>query len=412
MTLFIILGLLQFAKQAPKFLTDMLGLKGGGDIASMFKGAGSMFASTVGTGLVGSKAARLARVKSKEAGESEEVQRYRARMAAMNARGRFIADRIRGKKYKESSSGAVDKALTSTGHGIQRTAGYTQPGEAASMTNVRAARKGYISAKTRSYLGQSPEIAKFDSAMKSLQGFAKATDTARSTAKNHKIWKQLNKNEETLSNANLMTIRDMLEEEIVDLETKSRNGVGMSVKERERLQTFRTNFGVDNGDGTFGYDVQNAKDSQIETQKGYYVNEANRVANDFTKDFVQAATDETYRNGEFTTKYGGYAAQFGFDSVEDFFNDGYHMQNVRNSMESEEYKLKAAINSNSEVDKFFGDGGLGESFIDASGHIAVGNRKLYDAVGAEENRMVNSPEYNIAQANSVGFNNNNSNGGH
>lgn len=37
---FIIVGLLQFAKQAPKFLTDMLGLSGAGDFMGMFKGEG------------------------------------------------------------------------------------------------------------------------------------------------------------------------------------------------------------------------------------------------------------------------------------------------------------------------------------------------------------------------------------
>ena len=39
-TLFLIVGLLQFAKSAPKFIGDMLGLKGSGDFMGMFKGEG------------------------------------------------------------------------------------------------------------------------------------------------------------------------------------------------------------------------------------------------------------------------------------------------------------------------------------------------------------------------------------
>lgn len=39
-TLFVIVGLLQFVKQAPKFISDMLGLKGSGDFMGMFKGEG------------------------------------------------------------------------------------------------------------------------------------------------------------------------------------------------------------------------------------------------------------------------------------------------------------------------------------------------------------------------------------
>ena len=50
----IIIGLLQFAKQAPKFISDMLGVKEGlGDIGGMFKGAGAMAAAVGGAGIAG-----------------------------------------------------------------------------------------------------------------------------------------------------------------------------------------------------------------------------------------------------------------------------------------------------------------------------------------------------------------------
>lgn len=50
----LIIGLLQFAKQAPKFISDMLGVKDGmGDIGGMFKGAGAMAAAVGGAGIAG-----------------------------------------------------------------------------------------------------------------------------------------------------------------------------------------------------------------------------------------------------------------------------------------------------------------------------------------------------------------------
>lgn len=53
-TLFIIIGLIKFLKEAPKFITGMLGIKeGSGNLSAIFKGAGSMFATTVGAGVAG-----------------------------------------------------------------------------------------------------------------------------------------------------------------------------------------------------------------------------------------------------------------------------------------------------------------------------------------------------------------------
>ena len=92
---FIIAALIRFAKDMPKFISDMLGIKDGfADIAGIFKGAGSMFASSVGAPVAAFgnyKNARLMgrnRVDAlKSAAAGFTSARYHGGRAALNGKG-------------------------------------------------------------------------------------------------------------------------------------------------------------------------------------------------------------------------------------------------------------------------------------------------------------------------------------
>ena len=82
-TIFIIIGILVFMKQAPKFFQDMLGIKGDG---KLFSGIGTMLgAAALGAGVVGAARGsyRIGMDEARELGLSDDDAKKRARKAAI-----------------------------------------------------------------------------------------------------------------------------------------------------------------------------------------------------------------------------------------------------------------------------------------------------------------------------------------
>ena len=82
-SIFIIIGILVFMKQAPKFFQDMLGIKGDG---KLFSGIGTMLgAAALGAGLVGAARGsyRIGMDEARELGLSDDEAKRRARFAAI-----------------------------------------------------------------------------------------------------------------------------------------------------------------------------------------------------------------------------------------------------------------------------------------------------------------------------------------
>lgn len=114
-TLFIILGLYQFVKDAPKFVMDMLGLKGGGDIASMFKGAGSLFAAST-KGMYDIARSNYVSQRERLASQGKEHPGWRAAGSAVagmaSSWGRSLLAASQGKTGKDMREATFGKAIT------------------------------------------------------------------------------------------------------------------------------------------------------------------------------------------------------------------------------------------------------------------------------------------------------------
>ena len=113
-TIYIIIGLLMFAKQAPKFICDILGIKSDGTgIADMFKRAGGFAGATLG----GLKTARSNFTTQKERLTSQNKKGAALRAAlsagagAVSATGRGLLMSGQGKGFNDVRKNAFDKAI-------------------------------------------------------------------------------------------------------------------------------------------------------------------------------------------------------------------------------------------------------------------------------------------------------------
>ena len=118
--LFLIIGLFKFVKEAPKFISGLLGLKTDGDIGNMFKDAWGAF-TTTGRAIGGTADVLQSNFLSqKERAESQGVGKFAAGMAGIGSaiagaagfNRRLITNRISGKKGKDlvknSYQGTID----------------------------------------------------------------------------------------------------------------------------------------------------------------------------------------------------------------------------------------------------------------------------------------------------------------
>ena len=392
----LIIGLLQFAKQAPKFISDMLGVKDGmGDIGAMFKGAGAMAATTFGAPFVGSRAAMLARQKSREAGESAEVQRYRARVAARQARRNFVVNRLKGQKFKEGYTSATDKALSKTNMAIQRTGAYTQPGHSATMREVRASNRGHQSTMIKSALGMSPTSDMYDNASEIYSSVNKDIETARGYAEKTKIAKLLSREEAAIQSSSIEGLRSRLRSEMGTLESKARAGTLNSI-ETDRLNKLRLKFGTQYSPGKYSYNFSN--DALIDSERGTLANQANQKYNDYIKETVDAVGDTTKR-ASYDAKYSSYLAAYGFSGIADMMvKDGSVGTLISDALGNANATLQRGYNSNQEVRNYLNSTG----YKNSDGTFKVSQKEIYDDLNAEISHMPARDEVRRAKADKIG----------
>jgi len=396
-TVFIIVGVLQFAKEAPKFIGDMLGLKADGDLMGMFKDAWES-AKTVGSlPVAGARASMLASAKSKEAGESEEVQRYRARMAAMSASGRFIADRLKGKKLKESASGSIEKALSGVSNGISRAAGYATPGIPTTMSDVRRARSGSMAARTRSFLGQSQKVEAFDNRIKNFEKVANMVSDGRKSMSGHKLAKAYRERYEAIKNTSeevyQQQIRSSISREINQLEEEYTNPDLTLTTERRDEITSRLNA------------LNTTLDNETEIRnrarnlKFQETNDASRAVDDVQKrlfEFAMKGNTEENFNSVFNAEDRRILDMIGL-SREDTWRDGEIMQSTQRAT----FATQTAINNSMMTDPDLRNAYGGEIRIENMNVSQAG--KLKDKSVDLKSELENNPEYIRAKADATGI---------
>lgn len=118
---FLILGVLFFAKNAPKFICDVLGLDSSGDLKDMFTpfhkkagGAGAMLAAPV-------KSAVGNYINTRRNGEGVASALKRAALGAVSSAGRATVAAVNGKGFKDTMHSSADVAMANANrHSIAR----------------------------------------------------------------------------------------------------------------------------------------------------------------------------------------------------------------------------------------------------------------------------------------------------
>ena len=187
-TLFIIIGLCHFVKQAPKFFTDLLGIKGGDGISKIFKDAAGVFGTAGAVGTVGYRGARDAYKMSQENAESNGLSRGRAVMGAAGASGRVLINRLRGKGVRESATSAIDAVHSKTSSSIKRTSGYAKNGRADFSSFIEGVQK-QREANIRNRQGLPSSKASMDASIENIESLSKAWSDAEGLTSSHKLIK-------------------------------------------------------------------------------------------------------------------------------------------------------------------------------------------------------------------------------
>lgn len=124
---FVIVGLLQFIKEAPKFLTDMLGLSSAGNFAGMFKGEGFKAIGSTYGGLAGTAGATLGSAigNAKYAlrnGETVGRAMRRAVGGGLTAFGRGALSTVQGKGWRAAYTDNIRKTTGASQRRVNRKA--------------------------------------------------------------------------------------------------------------------------------------------------------------------------------------------------------------------------------------------------------------------------------------------------
>ena len=173
--LFIIVGLLKFVKEFPKFLSGLLGIKTDGAIGSIFKNAwDSRHLATVGF-----KGARDSIRASREAKENASLSALRGVNGFLGAYGKTVGTALRGKSIKESTASALDKIHASNKNSIAGSRAFAKDGHVG-IGSVASLYKQQFQDNRRAKMGLPSMKSGLDYSVGNLQSI---TDTVENSLK-------------------------------------------------------------------------------------------------------------------------------------------------------------------------------------------------------------------------------------
>ena len=173
--LFIIVGLLKFVKEFPKFLSGLLGIKTDGAIGSIFKNAwDSRHLATVGF-----KGARDSIRASREAKENASLSALRGVNGFLGAYGKTVGTALRGKSIKESTASALDKIHASNKNSIAGSRAFAKNGHVG-IGSVASLHKQQFQDNRRAKMGLPSMKSGLDYSVGNLQSI---TDTVENSLK-------------------------------------------------------------------------------------------------------------------------------------------------------------------------------------------------------------------------------------
>lgn len=191
-TLFIIIGLCYFVKEAPDFFTKLLGVKDSGGLKKIFKGAADVFGTAGGLASVGYRGVRDTMKQSADGGESASLQRTRGAIGGATAAGQFLLNRFKGQKVREARKGALTGQYERNRKSIALTRNFAELDDAG---NVVAPGVGtLLTAHSRAH-GESVNVRHggltekqiLDSRIENMKKVGSAISDGRSSFSSHKL---------------------------------------------------------------------------------------------------------------------------------------------------------------------------------------------------------------------------------
>ena len=272
-TVFIIIGVLVFMKEAPKFFQDMLGIKGDG---KLFSGIGTMLGAAALTGgLVGSisSAARTGYAEGQEMGHS----RVRSTLRGVGAGiGGFLGGTYLGgkallsndKKQASAVRAAMQKGIVRRGSG-STLFGRTKEGVYSMLTGSSLADK--YDTQIQAYNDYSDLFSAFDSKADAdsvrRYTFNGETNTVKGFKEQYELLRDANADEATLKAA-LDRYKDAKKQLQTDVITGAYNDTSFAKQMKmdyDNAQRIRRGAGLDLGDVQVGPHVTEADKFKIES---------------------------------------------------------------------------------------------------------------------------------------------------
>lgn len=391
-TLFIILGLLQFVKQAPKFICDILGFKGSGDIAGMFKGAWGMAGSVGAVGLAGYRGLRGGIENSRNAAEGRMLNAGRAISGLFSAGIGTVASRLKGKSIKESVNTSINSHLSKQRESIARTrafhSGDGNTGVGEWFSGVMQQRRDNASVR----IGTATKKAAYDYTLDNLNNMNAAYSDAIKSVDSHKLSKYYKNQYLAAQNVGL----DAFEKQVTAPDVQRRAEITKELSSRNISKTRRAELKKE-------YDQLGSKLGDVETirnkarmMQAEYVNKAQKDYTDAQKRLVRAAyagNTNALTRDDITI-----LGKLGLDTTDKILEDGHVLENVGVNLHSAEATALDRMRDDSSLKDFIENArDLQGNLIFQDGKIDLSNKDFIDSIAQKQTQIKNSPEYYRAQ---------------
>lgn len=378
-TLFLIVGLLQFAKSAPKFIGDMLGLKGSGDFMGMFKGEGwKQLAAPAAVGVAGFKGARDSVLASRGNKENASLSALRGIGGFFGASGRMAGNVLSGKSTKEGLKNSVRAVQTKTNDSIKKTRAFAKDGHVGVSSLVKGA---YFQHRSNVQAGRGLPTKKgsFDYSIENLESITSAVESAIKDTGGNKVAKYWANRYEAAKNIGL----DQFEEQVMASDKQRLSEIsgrmstpGLTKTEELALMEERSKINRRLADK----DTIRRKAQSLQAE---YVNKAEKDFSDAKTRLLQFAL-----TGDEHSLLAEDIRGSGLKSAQDVYDDGGILARIKSDMVAFQGGLNDKRRDDGRLNEF-----LGGQDIDFTTMTGSEMKNWRDRANSEAREYKNSPEY-------------------
>lgn len=404
----LIIGLLQFAKQAPKFISDMLGVKEGfGDIGGMFKGAAGLAGTLGALGVAATRGFKGGLQNSRGASEGGLLTAGRAVSGMLSSGVGAVASRLKGKGIRESINTSVNNHLSKQKQSIARTRAF-HTGEG--PTGTKAWFSGVMQQKSdnaSARIGAPTKKQSYDYTIGNLEAMSSAYNEGIQAVDSHKLAK-FYKNQYLAAqnvgleqfvaeeNAGLIAQQQEYAKQLSDLSTLLSRTPESNRTRRKSLQKNYDQIKAEYDSVTS--QINNPSEetrNRARTRQAAYVNQAQRTYTDAQKRLLKAASQGNV--DVLTAEDKAILQNLGLNTEEDMFNDGNVLQNVGISLHAAEAAINDKLRDDKRTREFL-ERPENSAFYDAkTGQVDLSSKEGIDAIGLFKTQLQKDPDYYRSQ---------------